>query len=407
MTTDTPPEQLPRAQRMWLLRALHDETVGGILLATSALVALAWANSPWHAAYSAIVEAEFSVGPVHLDVHGWAADGLLAVLFFVVGIELKHEFTIGSLASLRQAVVPVAAALGGMVTAGTLFVSLAPAGERGAWGIPISTDVAFALAVLALAGRRLPVEMRVFLLTVAVVNDMGAIAVIAVFYGAAIDPVYAVATALCIAGIAWLQHGVAPGALRRAPIVLPIAYLVLVVGAWYSCLLLGVHPTVAGALMGFAMRIRARDGEDRAPGDVALERLRPLSAGLCVPAFAFTAAGLHLAGTSAAEVASDRLFLSVVAGLVIGQPLGVLAGAFAATRLRGVRLNPVLSWWDVAAVGCLAGVGFTVALLVAGVRFDGDPERLAVATAGVLAANVCAIAVATVVLRLRSRALAR
>lgn len=388
--------ELPRRERLWLLRALHDETVGGALLVAAAAIALFWANSPWHAVYETLVASPITVGPVTLSAEYWAADGLLAVFFFVVGVELRHEFSVGSLVGVRNALAPVAAALGGMVIAASLFLLIVEPDDRMAWGVPVSTDVAFALAVLAAAGRGLPVEVRVFLLTVAVVNDLGAIIIIAVFYGGTINLSYAPAllAALAVVVIAQRLRG------RIARAALPLLLVSSAVVAWFACLRLGVHPTVAGALVGLALR--PGDEEHPGPGERALGILRPLSAGVCVPLFAFTALGIAVDSTVLVSALQDRLLIGIVVGLAVGQPAGVLLGTWLATRAGG-RISESLSWRDVAIVGRLAGIGLTVALLVAQVTFADDPDRLAVAKLSILSAIVVSSLSAAVAARLQVR----
>jgi NhaA family Na+:H+ antiporter len=287
-----------------------------------------------------------------------------------------------------------------MLAAAALFLLVASPADRGAWGIPVSTDVAFALAVLAAAGRGLPVELRVFLLTVAVVNDLGAIVVIAAFYGGDLHPAYAAGLLAAVAGIAAMQR--AGG--RAWSFVAPPVYIALPVMAWYCCLRLGVHPTVAGALVGLALP--SGDGGRPGPGDRALGMLRPLSAGVCVPLFAFTALGVSVDAATLGNAVHDRLLLGIVLGLAVGQPAGVLAGTWVATRAGG-RLSAELGWRDVAIVGRLAGIGLTVALLVAGVAFADQPERLAVAKVSVLVAIAASTVMASAAARLQVRRISR
>lgn len=388
---------VPARERRWLLRALHDETVGGLLLMALTVVAIAWANSPWASSYTSFTT--FAVGPpgLHLTMTEWASDLLLAVFFFVVGIELKHEIVDGSLANPRRALVPIAAAVGGMATSAAIYVAV----NRGtsavsAWAVPISTDVAFALAVLAVFGRRLPLELRAFLLTLAVVNDLGAITVIALFYGHRPHLAAVAGAAAAIAVFAWLQHS------GRRSLVLHVP---LAAAAWILMYRSGIHATVAGVALGLSMQVRATGRMP--PAESAHRVLRPLSAGLCVPGFALVAAGIPVHLGEIGSSLREPLLLGIVLGLVLGQPLGVTAGAFIAARLTRSPLNPGLTWWDIAVVGTLASIGFTVALLVSQVSFVSDAESLNTAKLAVVLANLSAIAVAVTAMSLRTAVIGR
>ena len=395
-------ERLPLGERSRLLHALRQETVGGILLLGAAVLALVWANSPWRDSYYAL--GATTVGPeaLHLDLplSTWAADGLLAVFFFVAGLELKHELVLGSLSRPAKAVVPVVAALAGMAVPALIFVgavhALGDPDAAGGWGIPMATDIAFALAVLAIAGRQLPVALRAFLLTLAVVDDLGAIIVIAVFYNHGFSPLPFV---ISIAGMAlwwWLQQ-------RRVSIWWVYVALGLVV--WGLVHASGVHATVAGVVLGLLTRVRPDEGETEAPADRYEHAIRPLSAAVCVPLFAFMSAGVTFVGLGG-DAITQPVALAVILGLVIGKPLGVFGGAWTVARFTRASLSSSLRWADVLAVGILAGIGFTVSLLIDELAFEGDPLRTSAAKIGVLLASVLAAVLATVALRLRARAYA-
>jgi len=384
-------------QQSWLNRVLRDETTGGMLLLCAAAIALFWANSQWHASYEHFVD--FRIGPeslgLDLPVHIWAADGLLAIFFFVAGVELKHEFVTGTLSTPRLAVVPIAAALGGMLASATIFLIA----NRGtdfsqAWGIPISTDIAFALAVLAVVGRGLPMELRSFLLTLAVVNDLAAITVIAIFYSSSFNVV-----ALFIAAILLIIFGF----LQRHGFNNPLVLIVLAFGIWYATLQSGVHATVAGVVMGLLMRVKIRNNEKISPGDKAESFLRPFSAGFCVPAFALVSAGVALSGISLGEAIKQPLTIGVLLGLLVGQPLGITLGAFLTARFTKGALNPNLSWWDVFVVGTLASIGFTVALLINEVTFAGKDSLLASGKFAIVFTNGIAILVSSLAVFIRLR----
>ena len=392
---------VPESEQRWLSRALKNETVGGLLLMGAAVVALIWANSNWATSYESLVS--FQIGPetlgLHLSLGAWASDFLLAVFFFVIGCELKHEFVLGTLSNPRIAAVPIGAALGGMIVAASIFIAFnlnTPA--QAAWGLPISTDVAFALAVLAIAGQRLPMELRSFLLTLAVVNDLGAILVIAIFYSHGFHLNWFIAAVSLLALFGILQNR----KLTTIYIFVPLALLV-----WYAMFRSGIHATIAGVALGLLMRVRKTETENISPCDRAEIKLRPFSAGFAVPVFAFLAAGVNVLGTSLAEAISDPLTMGVMCGLIIGQPIGVTLGAFLVSRFTKGTLNPALSWWDIVVVGTLASIGFTVALLIAEVTFSSDIAMLATSKFAIIFTNLVAVVVSVLAISMRSVAIGR
>jgi NhaA family Na+:H+ antiporter len=386
-------------QRGWLREQLRDETVGGVLLLAAAAIALIWANSPWGTSYETLVHQQ--VGPIslHLDLPlgVWAADGLLAVFFFVVGLELKHELVLGSLSKRTEAVVPVAAAIGGMALPAIIFAvvnSRMAAGSVTGWGIPMATDIAFALAVLAVVGRRLPVALRAFLLTLAVVDDLGAITVIAVFYSDHFSVLWFLAALATFAIYWWAQQ-------RR--ITSPALYLPLVVLGWYFMHESGIHATIAGVVFGFLTRVRTDPGEAKSPADRLSHRIHPISAGVCVPLFAFFAAGVDVRSVGFIEAVTSPVAIGIIAGLVIGKPIGVFGLAWLTARFTRASLSPDIAWRDVAAIGLLAGIGFTVALLISELAYEGQGDLLGSAKIAVLTASVIAALLAAVALLARNR----
>jgi len=386
-------------ERTWLLEQLRDETVGGMLLLGAAVLALIWANSPWGAAYVDLVN--FQVGPaaLHLDLTlgTWAADGLLAVFFFVVGLELKHELVLGSLSKPAQAVVPVAAALGGMILPAVLFVVVnltMSGGSPKGWGIPMATDIAFALAVLAVVGRRLPVALRAFLLTLAVVDDLGAITVIAIFYSDHFYLTWFLAAVATFAVYAWAQH-------KR--IHTPFLYVPLVLLGWYFMHGSGVHATIAGVVFGLLTRVRTDPGEAKAPTDRMEHLLHPISAGICVPLFAFFSAGVDVRSVGLVDSLKNPVAIGIIIGLVVGKPIGVVSLSWVTARFTRASLSPDIAWRDVTAIGLLAGIGFTVALLIDELAYETDPLRLSSGKVAILVASVIAALLASIAIFARNR----
>ena len=388
--------------------ALRTETVGGALLLAAAVAALVWANTPWHDAYAALRDLKVGPHSLHLDLTlgEWAADGLLAIFFFVAGLELKREFLVGELREPAKAAVPVAAALCGvavpaLVYAGTVLVTGGDSAALGGWAIPTATDIAFALAVLAVIGTHLPSALRSFLLTLAVVDDLVAITIIAIFYTSDLDLALLAASLVPLAAFAWLvQHRIA-----RAWLLVPLAFAV-----WALVHSSGIHATVAGVLLGLTVPVRPRHRVPRlstleADVDVAHRfehRLRPLSAGVAVPVFAFFAAGVTIVGSDLGAALTDSVVIAVVAALVLGKLVGVLAGTWGVARFTKAELDDDLSWWDVLGVSLLAGIGFTVSLLISELAFAGAGATLEHAKLAVLIGSVLSALLAAAVLRRRN-----
>jgi NhaA family Na+:H+ antiporter len=390
-----PFDELAPKSRSRIRKLLHNETYSGALLLVAATAAMIIANSPWSDWYFSLSNTVIGPEALNLDlkISTWAADGLLAVFFFVAGMELKYELVSGSLSNRANAAVPIAAALGGMVVPAVIFFAI-NAGTPSAkgWGIPMATDIAFALAVLGIAGRRLPIELRAFLLSLAVVDDLGAIMVIAIFYSSSIALTYLLASAACIVVFA---------AAQRKGIRSPLLYLPLGLATWVFLHESGVHATIAGVALGLAMRIKTKDGETESPLESALDKFHPWSAGLCVPVFAFFAAGVSIVGISVAQTFSSPVSVGVMLGLVVGKPIGILGFAWLAARFTKAELSKSLYWGDVLAIGLLAGVGFTVSLLITKLAFVGDAELDSLARLSVLMASVIAAVLAVIALQIR------
>jgi NhaA family Na+:H+ antiporter len=381
--------------RQRLQAFLKSETTGGALLIGAALVGLLLANGPLSAAFHALATTHIGIDALHLSltVQEWTADGLLAIFFFVIGCELKHELAVGTLSKPRQAALPVAAALGGMVVPALLYLAVNRGGAADAlngWGIPMATDIAFALAVLAVLGRGLPAGVRTFLLTLAVVDDLGAILVIALFYSAGLNLVWLVIAVLLLAAFALAQ---------RQRISSPLIYVPLALAVWYAVHAAGIHATIAGVALGLLMRVKKDRNETDAPIDRATARFHPVSAAIAVPLFALFAAAVDLRSIDLGVVIGSPILLGVLVGLVVGKPVGILLAARLATAL-GAKLSAGVQWIDIALIGALAGIGFTVSLLISELAFATEAS-LSAAKLGVLLASVAAVAVAGALLALR------
>lgn len=400
--TDTDPDagdEQDLGKRERIAEALRNETIGGGLLLAAAALALIWANSGASASYEQL--ANLQVGPHfwHLDLtlSQWAADGLLAVFFFVAGLELKYELVLGSLRKVSTATVPVVAALGGMIVPAAIYWAInvsSASGEPTGWGIPMATDIAFALAVLAVTGRNLPIEVRVFLLTLAVVDDLGSILVIALFYTEQISFLPLLGSVLALAAY-WLAQR---QRLRSSAIYVPLA-----AATWVLMLNSGVHPTVAGIALGLLTRVKPDPTDQDSPAERLIHRIGPISAGLCVPLFAFLAAGVNLRGQDLLDVISHPVSLGIIAALVVGKPIGVIGGAWIVTKVSKAQLAPNLGWGEITGVGLVAGVGFTVSLLISELAFDDLPTDLQDAKLAILVGSAVSAILASAVLLRRGR----
>ncbi|MEO7267788.1 MAG: Na+/H+ antiporter NhaA [Knoellia sp.] len=389
-------------------KALRTETVGGAILLIAAVAALVWANSPWRDAYAALRDFRVGFEPWHLELSlgQWAADGLLAIFFFVAGLELKREFLVGDLRTPAKAAVPVIAAAAGVAVPAIVFtiVVLVGGGDSEAlrgWAVPTATDIAFALAVLAVIGSHLPSGLRSFLLTLAVVDDLIAITIIAIFYTSGLD-----VTALLLALVPLAAFGFLVQ--RRIAIVwllVPLAF-----ATWALVHASGIHATVAGVLLGLIVPVKPRASVPSvstlsAETDVAHRfehRLRPLSAGVAVPVFAFFAAGVTVVGGGVGEALRDPVAIGIVLALVVGKVIGVLGSTFVMARFTRAELDDDLSWSDVMGLSLLTGIGFTVSLLVGELAFGPGSEKDEHAKLAVIAGSVLAAVLASIVLRRRN-----
>jgi Na+:H+ antiporter, NhaA family len=408
--------------RTMLERFVHSETSGSVLLFGATVVALVWANSPWSSSYFAIWKLPLNLGgrPLFsMDLHHWIDDGLMVLFFLVVGLEIKREIVKGELSSFRQAALPIMAALGGMILPALIYFALnrSGVGARG-WGIPMATDIGFALGVLALLGKRIPSSLRVFMLALAIVDDVGAILVIAFFYTPQIS-----IPALALAG--GLLALLVVIAMRRGPI---SVYVVVGFFFWAAVLSSGVHATIAGVILGLVAPItpkwRPEELADNAEpllntfrsqilskdklaaeatltqidqllrgSDSLAERLErsihPWVSFLILPLFALASAGVALSTEQLKLAILSPLALGVFLGLVVGKAVGIALFSFVAVRSKIAAMTEGLTWSGIVGVGILAGVGFTVALFISGLSFE-DETLVATSKVAVIAASLAA-----------------
>jgi len=406
-----------------VLRFIDREVAGGILLLVATAAALIWANSAWADGYQNFwhAEIELAVGSwhlPHLSVGHFVNDALMALFFFVVGLEIKRELVTGDLSSFRAAALPAIAALGGMVVPAALYLTLNGAGEasRG-WGIPMATDIAFAVGIVALLGARVSPKIKLFLLTLAIVDDIGAIAVIAIFYTSDLSTNWLL---LAVAGLAavWLLQ-------RLRVWAIPI-YVALGIFIWYATLESGVHATIAGVALGLLTPARPllnqRDAQqivDALPSNANVAEVRhasflaqesvplterlenmlhPFTAFMIIPIFALANAGISLSSDKISAAASSSVTMGIVLGLVVGKPLGIALFAWVATRF-GFSLPDGVRWPQFIGMGFAAGIGFTVSIFVAGLAFE-SYAITDLAKIGILVASLVAAIAALLLLRL-------
>jgi Na+:H+ antiporter, NhaA family len=394
---------------------MHTEAAGGILLLVATLVALAWANSPVRDSYEKLWTTEIGVriGDFELteDLRHWVNDGLMTIFFFVVGLEIKRELVAGELNEPRRAALPALAAMGGMVLPALIYAAVNASGAGAAgWAIPMATDIAFAVGVLSLMGRRCPDSLRTFLLSLAIVDDIGAILVIAFFYSAGIEPGWLGAGFLLAAVVVFMRG--------RRLWWIPL-YVVVGVGLWFATLRSGIHATIAGVSLGLLTPARPADPEGagdavaeasalmRDPGPAAIRRLtmqaqeavsmaerlehilHPWTSYAVIPIFALANAGVSLSGDLLASAFSSPVTFGIVAGLVGGKLLGVIGFSWAAARTGIASVPRDVSRRHLFGVGAIAGIGFTVSLFIAGLAFD-DMQLVSEAKIGILLGSAIA-----------------
>ncbi|MEP3345561.1 MAG: Na+/H+ antiporter NhaA [Litoreibacter sp.] len=357
----------------------HDAS-GGILLMLSAVAALLVANSSLAPAYDSFLNATLSLtlngGGLSKALILWINDGLMAIFFFLIGLELKRELLEGKLKNPRDVILPGVAALGGMMLPAVVFVYFnwgLP--SLGGWAIPAATDIAFALGILALVGSRAPVSLKVFLLTLAILDDLGAIIIIALFYTAELKVDYLLYALAPLAGLAWLNM---KGAHRLAPAILLGAIM------WFFVLKSGVHATLAGVITAFFIPLKDKYG--KSPLHALEHALAPYVLYLIVPVFAFANAGVVLTGLTMADFIAP-LSLGIMLGLIVGKQLGVFGFVFVMVKLGWARLPHGANWLHIYGVACLAGIGFTMSLFIGNLSFE-DPAMMNQVRLGVLSGSV-------------------
>ncbi len=419
------------------------ESTGGIVLLVCTVLALVWANAPWAASYFALWQTEFTLGAppwgLTMDLHHWINDGLMVLFFFVVGLEIKREILVGELSQLKQALLPVFGALGGMLAPALIYVAInLRGGAPHGWGVPVATDIAFAIAILALLGPRVPIGLKVFLVALAIVDDLGAVLLIALFYS---EQLNIGALLLAAAGLLLAVY------LNWRGVIRPLPYVLIGIVVWLAILLSGIHATIAGVLLALCIPARSRinlqafyqdcrsvldrlkqsasaspaeqtgaelrlSGEQHDMiGDIEqiceqvqppldrLERgLHPWITYLVMPLFALSNAGVVLPASLASAFESP-VSLGVILGLVVGKQAGIMAFVWLSTKLKLALLPQGVTWMQLYAAAWICGVGFTMSLFIANLAFRGSPEHLDAAKLGILIASLLAVIVGYSLLR--------
>jgi len=408
---------------------LHQEASGGILLIICTVIALAWANSPWSDSYHHLWHSYLSVNIGNLlnldySIHHWINDGLMAIFFFTVGLEIKRELLVGELSSMQKASLPIAGAIGGMVAPALFYIIFNMGGEgANGWGIPMATDIAFVVGIMALLGPRIPLTLKIFVLALAIADDIGAVLVIAIFYTAEVS-----ITALIIAGIVLVILVV----LNKLGTKSLIPYTVLGIILWLAFLKSGVHATIAGVLLAFTIPASSRyntqkfsdkvkdlinkfdstgdhgenvlSNQERQTDVMAIEEscekvltplqrlehgLHPWVAFFIIPVFALANAGVTLAGMDILAELFSPVSLGIIVGLFVGKQLGIFAFSFIAVKMKFASLPEGVNWKNLYGAGILAGIGFTMSLFIAGLAFS-DPALIDLSKIGVLSGSLLA-----------------
>ena len=408
-----------RALVLPIQQFIHIQGISSILLLGAAITALIWANSPWQESYHHVWEMELTLSRLRLPVHAWINDALMAIFFFLVGMEIKHEIVHGELADMRRAALPIFGALGGMIVPALLFMVLnvGHPGQHG-WGVPMATDIAFSLGVLGMV-KGIPQDLKIFLLTLAIADDIGAIAVIAVFYSSSLR-LESLVIGLLLLVVIFL--------LRKVGISQPVLYFVLGMGFWVAILRSGIHATIAGVVLGFMVpttavlslsefqelsvdivkrfREAVAEGDEKtaknllgsfeqlaqeteSPSELLTRKLNDWVSFLVLPLFALANAGVTFSGGAWRDLLTSRIAWGILIGLVLGKPLGIVGFAGLGVRFGVAQVPSGVTWRQLSAVGILAGIGFTVSIFISSLAFD-DPAHLLEAKTAVLAASLLA-----------------
>lgn len=345
---------------------LHTEASSGIILAICAVIAMILANSPWSTQYFDILM--FNI--YGHNIQQWINDALMAIFFFVIGMEIKKELVIGELKSPKQAALPIAAAIGGMIFPAIIYYSFNTTGPAvSGWGIPMATDIAFALGVLTLFGKRIPLSLKIFLLAIAIVDDLGAIIVIALFYTSKINGAGLGIAAITLGLMALIRFmGV-----RNYFIYILIGFI-----AWYGVLISGIHATIAGVVIGLMTPLTypINKGSDKtfSPLEDLVKKLHPYVSYGIMPLFALANSGITIVGADFSELIHNPIHQGVALGLIFGKPIGIILFSFLAVVIGLAKLPPGLKWKYVGAIGFLGGIGFTMALFVSSLALSPDQE---------------------------------
>ncbi|HVF53621.1 MAG TPA: Na+/H+ antiporter NhaA [Actinomycetota bacterium] len=385
---------VPRLIARPVLTFLHTEAAGGMVLLAATLVALVWANSPFAESYRTLwhTEASVSMGSFELahDLRHWVNEGLMTIFFFVVALEIKRELVVGELNDPRKAALPVVAAFGGMVVPAAIYALLNWAGPGASgWGIPMATDIAFALGVLALLGDRIPSGLKVFLLSLAIVDDVGAILVIALFYSAGIDLQW-VALAAFVVGIVALLKKMD---VKSIPVFVFLGFVM-----WVGMLESGVHATIAGVVLGLMTPAIPTGDNGTSVAEWLVSRLHPWTSFIVIPLFALANAGLSVSLELFGAAARSPVTLGIVGGLVLGKVIGIAGASWLAMRLKLVARPEGMSAHELLGASALAGIGFTVSLFIASLAFTSD-ELQDAAKVGIFLASAIAGAAGILILR--------
>lgn len=394
---------------------MRKESVGGFILLAATVLAVVLANTQASHFYETVRDTEVGItvpGFSHLmmNVHHWAADGLLTVFFFLTGLELKKEFVVGDLRSPGKAIVPVAAAFGGAITPAILYFAINHGSDTAVhgWAIPAATDIAFAVAVLAGVGTFLPAALRTFLLTLAVVDDLIAIVIIALFYTSSFQAWYLIASIIPIGIYFWVTHK-HERLFHEKKWAAWVILLPLGLTTWALFLESGIHATIAGVILGFCVPVRMTSqakaaGSNGGLSEVLEHRLRPLSTGFCVPLFAFFSAGVAIGGWDGLQRAvADPVAIGIIVGLVVGKTVGITGTTWLITRFRGVNLDSDIAWVDIIGLAVTGGIGFTVSMLVAELSFAAGEAHTEDAKIGIMIGSVTAAICGAVILSMRNK----